>query len=102
MIAEAKALVPPTRIYFPEADVASLQKVLGDILRSGQLTLGKHTEAFEQAFAPVSAKKHAVAVNSGTSALEIVLRALNLSDAEMVVPTDPLAATAFAVLHSGT
>ena len=101
MIAQAKVVVPPTKIYFPEADVASLQKVLGDILRSGQLTLGKHTQAFEQAFAPISAKEYAVAVNSGTSALEITLRALKLSDAEIVVPTNTFAASAFAVLHSG-
>jgi perosamine synthetase len=40
-------------------------------------------------------------VSSGTSALEIILRALRIRDAEVVVPTNTFAATAFAVLHSG-
>ena len=31
MIAQAKVVVPPTKIYFPEADVASLQRLLNVI-----------------------------------------------------------------------
>src|SRR3989442_2851078 len=92
--------VPPTKIYFPESDIVSLQRTIAEILRSGQLTLGKHTLAFEQAFAPSAGVRHAVAVNSGTSALEIILRCLRLADAEVIIPTNTFASTAFAVLHS--
>ena len=40
------------------------------ILRSGVLILGEYTSRFEQAFAAFIGVKHAIAVNSGTSALD--------------------------------
>ena len=41
---------------------------------TGQLTLGKHGAAFEEAFAQTAGTKHAIATSSGTSALEIIFR----------------------------
>ncbi len=93
--------IPPTRIHVPPEDIADLQAVFGEILRTGQLTLGKQTAAFEAEFARMLGVRHAIAVNSGTSALEVPLRAWHLLDQEIVVPTNTFAATAFAVIHSG-
>ncbi|HLA46414.1 MAG TPA: DegT/DnrJ/EryC1/StrS family aminotransferase [Thermoplasmata archaeon] len=93
--------IPPTRIFFPDEDIDALQGVFRDILKTGQLTLGKRTGEFENRFAAEIRGSHAIAVNSGTSALEIILRALRLSDSEVIVPTNTFAATAFAVVHSG-
>ena len=44
------------------------------IMKSGSLILGPFTEQFEEQFAAYVGTRHAIAVNSGTSALEILLR----------------------------
>jgi dTDP-4-amino-4,6-dideoxygalactose transaminase len=45
--------------------------------------------------------RHAVAVNSGTSSLEIILRALRAEGKDVLVPTNTFFATAAAVVHAG-
>ena len=65
--------VPAAKIYFPEEDRKKILKQVDEILESGQLTLGKYTREFEEQFAKYVGTKYAVAVNSGTSALEIPL-----------------------------
>jgi dTDP-4-amino-4,6-dideoxygalactose transaminase len=65
------------------------------------LTLGRNGEAFETAFARVVGARFAVAVQSGTSALEIVLRALGVDGCEVIVPTNTFFATPAAVIHAG-
>ena len=92
----------PQRYDFPEADIETAVAQIRELLRSHAfLTLGPHGEAFELAFAAYSGVKHAVAVNSGTAALEIILRAVDVLDAEVIVPTNTFAASAFAVVHAG-
>jgi perosamine synthetase len=67
--------------------------------RSGRLTLGTYGEEFERRFADYRGAKHAVAVNSGTSALEIIFRALGVDD--VLVPANANYATVAAVVHAG-
>ena len=93
--------VPAASIYFPEEDRVRILHAIDDTLKSGQLTLGRHGKAFEEAFAARVGLKHAVAVNSGTSALEIILRILCAERGDVVVPTNTFFATAAAVLHAG-
>lgn len=88
-------------ICFPEDDRREILAAIDEVLRSGQLTLGRHGQVFETEFAKLIGVKHAVAVNSGTSALEIILRALDVTDKEVVVPTNTFFATPAAVLHAG-
>lgn len=88
-------------IYFPDEDRAEILEAIDEILKSGQLTLGRHGRAFETEFAKLVGVKHAVAVNSGTSSLEIIFRALEVSGREVIVPTNTFVATAAAVLHAG-
>jgi perosamine synthetase len=71
------------------------------ILRSGILILGEYTSRFEQAFAEFIGVQHAIAVNSGTSALEILLRLKGATDKTVLVPTNTNFATAAAVLRAG-
>ena len=75
---------------------------VSDALATGVMTLGPRTEAFEQAFAAAHGAAYGVAVSSGTAALEIILRYLDVSDGEVVVPTNTFAATAFAVMRAGS
>ncbi len=70
-------------------------------LQDGSLTLGQRTRDFEEAFALRHNVPHAVAVSSGTSAIEIILRTLDVKGREVVIPTNTFFATAAAAIHAG-
>ena len=93
--------IPAAKIYFPEEDRKKILSQIDEILESGQLTLGKYTKEFEERFAAYVGAKYAVAVNSGTSALEIPLRALDVKGHSVVVPTNTFFATPASVIHAG-
>jgi perosamine synthetase len=93
--------VPAAAIVFDDAAIAEALSLIEESLRSGQLTLGKHGQRLEESFAERCGRHHAVAVSSGTSALEIVLRALDVQGREVIVPDNTFFATAAAVQHAG-
>ncbi len=93
--------VPAAKIHFPPEDRQKLLVQIDGILESGQLTLGKYTQELEQKFAARVGTKYAIAVNSGTSALEIILRALDIQGSSVVVPTNTFFASPASVLHAG-
>lgn len=93
--------IPAARIYFPAEDRRELLKQIDSILESGQLTLGKYGKEFEEKFAQYVGTKYAVAVNSGTSALEIILRSLDIEGSSVIVPTNTFFATPASVIHAG-
>ncbi len=63
---------------------------------------GKFVKIFETKFAKYHKRKYAVAVSSGTAALEIALKSLNLKkNAEVIVPTFSIIATALCVVKLG-
>lgn len=95
-------LIPPMKPWVPRADIEEMKQHLDKILVSGRMTLGEYTKDFERQFADVIGVRHAIAVNSGTSALEIALRAHNLKNGdEVIVPSNTFAATAAAVVFAG-
>lgn len=88
----------------PFFDVQSIAAILREIdvtLKSGVLTDGPQVREFERQFAEYTHTKHAVAVSSGTAALEIMLRLLNIEEKEVIVPTNTFVATPTSVLFSG-
>ncbi len=93
--------VPSARIEFLPEDRRWITDRIEEILESGQLTLGKYGAAFEEKFAELCGVKHAVAVNSGTAALEISLRALGVEGRDVLVPANTFFATVAAVVHAG-
>lgn len=81
-----------------ETDIAAVNTVL----RSGRLALGPFSKAFERAVADYVGVKHAVAVNSGTSALHLMVRSLGLGPGdEVLVPSFTFVASANALLYEG-
>jgi len=89
---------------FPSFDEKSISRILRDIeltLKSGVLTTGPHVKDFEGKFAEYVKAKHAVAVNSGTSNLEICLRYFKVKDREVIVPTNTFVATPNSVIFAG-
>lgn len=92
----------PAKPYFPEGDIQKILAHVESILKSGMLTLHSYTKDFEDQFARICGVKHAIAVNSGTSALEIALRSMHLKRGDNVlVPTNTFSATAAAVIFAG-
>jgi perosamine synthetase len=93
--------IPAARIQFLPADRAWIAERIQEVLASGQLTLGRYGAEFEQKWAAFCGVPHAVAVNSGTSSLEIILRYLGIAGKDVLVPTNTFFATAAAVVHAG-
>ena len=93
--------VPAAKIQFLPEDRQWIADKIQETLASGQLTLGKYGAEFEQSFAKFCGVKHAVAVNSGTSSIEIILRAIGVAGKKVIVPTNTFFATAAAVVHAG-
>ncbi|HXN60617.1 MAG TPA: DegT/DnrJ/EryC1/StrS family aminotransferase [Acidimicrobiales bacterium] len=93
--------IPAARIAFSAQDRLEILRMIDQSLQGGSLTLGPHTREFEEAFALRHDVAHAVAVSSGTSALEIIFRILAVKDREVVIPTNTFFATAAAAVHAG-
>jgi dTDP-4-amino-4,6-dideoxygalactose transaminase len=87
--------VPPEDIDY------ILTKFRGLLEARDFLTLGQYGEEFEQDFARYHGASFGVATNSGTGAIEIILRAIGVEGREVIVPTNTFAATAFAVIRAG-
>src|SRR5665647_249583 len=88
----------------PFFDEHSIDTILGEIkqtLKSGVLTDGPRVKEFERQFAEYVHTTHSIAVSSGTAALEILLRLLNIENREVIVPTNTFVATPTSVLFSG-
>ncbi|MBN2243421.1 MAG: DegT/DnrJ/EryC1/StrS family aminotransferase [Acidobacteria bacterium] len=93
--------VPAAKIQFLPEDRIWIAERIQEVLASGQLTLGRYGADFEKKFAQLCGVRHAIAVNSGTSALEIILRSLGIAGRDVLVPTNTFFATAAAVVHAG-
>ena len=93
--------IPPAKIYFPDEDRQQILSLIDECLQTGQLTLGKHGKTFEERFAHLTGTRYAIAVNSGTSAIEIPLRIFGVEKREVLVPTNTFFATPAAVIQAG-
>ena len=81
----------------PEVDAA-----IARVLESCQFVLGEEVARFEEEFAAYCGAAHAVAVNSGTSALHLALLALGVGPGDEVVTTPfTFVATVAAIGYSG-
>jgi len=58
-----------------------------EVLKTPNLSLGPKLPEFEEAFARYIGTRYAVAVNSGTSALHLCIRALGIKDGDEVITT---------------
>jgi len=64
-----------------------IEKEVVEVLRSGSYILGQHNKALEADLAQYVGTKHAVALNSGTDALHLALRALDIGAGDEVITT---------------
>ena len=81
---------------------APLEEAATRVLRSGTYCLGPEVEAFEDEFARYCGAPHAVAVNSGTSALHLALLACGIGEGdEVITSTFTFVATVAAIRYAG-
>ncbi|MHB1469103.1 MAG: DegT/DnrJ/EryC1/StrS family aminotransferase [Solirubrobacteraceae bacterium] len=90
--------VPLTGIAMPDEDVEAVL----DCLRSGWLTMGPRTAAFESALADYLSAPTALAVSSGTAALHLACLAAGIGEGdEVIVPALTFVASASAARCAG-
>ncbi len=79
-----------------------IQEAVKRVLESGRFTLGPEVEGFEEEFAAYCQAKHAIGVNSGTSALHLALVAAGIGPGHEVI-TVPMTfvATVAAIGYAG-
>ncbi|MET9403993.1 DegT/DnrJ/EryC1/StrS family aminotransferase [Kitasatospora sp. NPDC002965] len=94
-------MIPPFRSEFTTAQKAAYLTAAAAVLDSGQLTLGPYTQQLEERFAVTTGTRYVTAVSSGTTALEIAFRALDLTGADVLVPANTNYATAEAAIRAG-
>jgi dTDP-4-amino-4,6-dideoxygalactose transaminase len=78
------------------------QKIVSQVIQNRWLTMGEVVKKLERNFANFLGVKHAFAVSSGTAALHLALRALNIkTEDEVLVPSLTFVASANAILYVG-
>lgn len=75
--------IPLSKPEILPEDIAAV----GRVLDGTQLSMGPATTAFENRIATVVGRQHAVAVNSGTSALHLAIRAMDIGPGDEVITT---------------
>ena len=83
----------------PDITEAEIEAVSA-VLRTNSLSLGPKLEEFEGALSAYHGMPHAIAVNSGTAALHLAIRALGIGEGdEVIVPSFTFIAVANAVRY---
>lgn len=102
--------VEPNPEFIPPLNVADMlaphreavREAVNAVIDSGVFVLGPQVDAFEKNFAAYCGAPHCVAVNSGTSALHLALRLLDIGPGdEVIIPPFTFASTAWAPSYVG-
>ena len=78
-------IIKSKRQYETIADKA--EKAVIEVMRSGSYILGANNKEFEAEMCDYLGCKHTVALNSGTDALHLALRALDIGEGDEVIST---------------
>jgi len=100
-ISNYKNKISAAKPLFPKKDIDEIQVLVRDVLQSGRLILGEHTERFEQEFKSYIGVEHAVAVSSCTAAIQISLRYHQSQGREIILPTNNFIGVVSAVIEEG-
>lgn len=76
------------KVPLSQPDITNLERqAVSDVLKTSRLSLGPKLEEFEKAITDYLGVKYAIAVNSGTSALHLIIRSLAIGDGDEVITT---------------
>ncbi|WP_327113702.1 DegT/DnrJ/EryC1/StrS family aminotransferase [Nocardia sp. NBC_01730] len=94
-------MIPPFTAAVPDDEIATVLAAAEQIMRAGRLVLGAHTEVLETTVAVMAGTRYAIAVNSGSTALEIIYKTVDVQGRTVLMPTNTNYATAAAALAAG-
>ncbi len=81
---------------------AEVHQAMDRVLQRTDFILGQDVEAFEEEFAAYCGARYSIGVDSGTSALELILRAYELGPGdEIIAPANTFIATVLAISYVG-
>ena len=93
--------IPILRLEYSEDELTFIREGIEAVLKSGYLTMGENVARFEKMFAEFVGARYAIATSSGTSSLEIILRAIGIEGGSVVIPSNTMMATPASVVHAG-
>ncbi len=93
--------IKPFFLDLTENEINDVQNEMGNILRSGQLILSKHTEKFENEFANYVGTKYAVSMNTATSALQVLMTINGAKGKKVAIASNTNFASVATIMHAG-
>lgn len=105
-----QTLMQPKQLQVPFVDLGAQYRTIAvevneatsKVIREADFILGRDVKLFEEEFAAFCGAKYAVGVDSGTSALELALRAYSIGPGdEVITAANTFIATALAISHAG-
>lgn len=93
--------IAAARPTFSAQQIEEILPAVRQVLESGWLILGKHTEAFEKAFREYVGVEHAIAVSTCSAATQITLRYFGIEGREVIIPTNNFPGVVSSVLYEG-
>jgi perosamine synthetase len=92
-----KIIKKPINVLKPIGDNEDIKRI-GQVIKSGWWGNGPLTAELEGKFKKLTSSKYAVATNSNTSALDMIIKAYNLEGSDILSPTISFATTAIVPL----
>jgi perosamine synthetase len=90
------------KLPYSKEDISFVQDHIKNILERGYLTDGgPYVSQFEERWAKYVGTKYSIAVNSCTTALEIILKCLDITSGSVIVPNYTFYASPLSILNSG-
>lgn len=100
--AEVESLFPPYPLADYQHHRAEIDEAIKRTLSGGRYILGGEVASFEREFAAFTQCAHAIGVASGTDAIELILRAMDIGPGSLVaLPSHTATASASAVRRAG-
>ena len=94
--------IPSIKLSYTNKQIEFVMSSMEQLLKDGAfLSTGNYCTRFENEFASYVGTKHAIATSSSTSALEILLRALDISEGKVILSTNTYPLAASTVLRTG-
>lgn len=82
-------------------DAKWICRKITEAISKGELTMGENVNLFEIDFGKFIGTEYAIGTSSGTSALEIIYRCIDVKNREVIIPSNTFVATAYAAIAAG-
>ncbi len=93
--------IPIFKLEFEKQFQNNYNKLSKKAFNSKSLSEGKFVSSFENKFSKFVHSKYSIAVSNGTAALEIAFRTIDITNKEVIVPTNTFFATIIAIIKAG-